>query len=39
MSIFGMWGEARGAVLRKEYEDASARLQDADLTKYCCHNG
>lgn len=30
MGILSMWREARGAVLRKEYEDAMARMQDAN---------
>jgi hypothetical protein len=30
MSILDMWREARGAVLRKEYEDVRARMHDAN---------
>ena len=30
MGILDMWREARGAFLRKEYEDAMARMEDAN---------
>ena len=30
MSILSMWREARGAVMRKEYEDAMARMRGAN---------
>lgn len=30
MSIFSMWREARGAVMRKEFEDAMARMRGAN---------
>jgi hypothetical protein len=32
VGILDMWREARGAVLRKEYEDAMARMRDADAS-------
>jgi hypothetical protein len=32
VGILDMWREARGAVLRREYEDAIARMRDADAS-------
>ena len=39
MAILSMWREARGAVLRKEYEDTMARMQDANRhAMFAFHN-
>jgi hypothetical protein len=30
MGLLDMWGQARGAVMRKEYENILARMEDAN---------
>jgi hypothetical protein len=39
MGILSMWREARGAVMRKDYEDAMARMRNANqYARWGFHN-